>query len=107
MNKLSQLVAALIVSGTSLSMANVTVDFLNASATRDLSTSGDIITLDFTINGAGAVTLDATPVGAGTDPEYLAAVEAKLVLKSPGKRTVTVTPVPFTSLARASVKKCM
>mgnify|MGYP001550211321 CR=1 FL=1 len=27
-------------------------------------------------------------------PEYLAAVEAKLVLKSPGNNTVTVTPVP-------------
>lgn len=69
-------IVAVVLIGTSTSMASVIVDFKNARPARDLSVSGDTITLDFTIDGTGDVTLDATPVGASTNAAYLAAVES-------------------------------
>lgn len=68
--------AAILAVSASVSMANITLDFVNSSQTRDFSGNVDSITLDFTVDGSGGVTLDATPVGIGTDPEYLAAVDS-------------------------------
>jgi hypothetical protein len=59
--------------GTSAAMANVTLKFANSNPSRVFSGSGDSIKLDFSIDGSGVVSLVATPVGSGTDREYLAA----------------------------------
>jgi hypothetical protein len=59
--------------------AFVTLNFANSSATRNFSGSGDSITLDFSIDGSGDVSMVATPVALGTnatDPVYLAAVNS-------------------------------
>ena len=62
--------------GTSVSMADVTLNFANSNLNRDFSASGDSITLDFAVDGLGDVSMVATPVGSGTDPEYLTAVNS-------------------------------
>ena len=76
MSNLTKWMAGLIIAITSVSMADLTLDFANSNPDRDFSGSGDSITLDFSIDGSGAVSMVATAVGSGTDPEYLAAVNS-------------------------------
>jgi hypothetical protein len=76
MSNLTKLVALLIIGSTSVCMADITLDFANANPARDFSAGGDSITLDFAVDGLGDVSMVATPVGSGTDPEYLAAVNS-------------------------------
>ena len=76
MSNLMKWMAGLIIAITSVSMADLTLDFANSNPDRDFSGSGDSITLDFSIDGSGAVSMVATAVGSGTDPEYLAAVNS-------------------------------
>jgi hypothetical protein len=56
--------------------AFVTLNFANSSPTRDFSASGDSITLDFSIDGSGGVSMVATPGGASTNAAYVAAVNS-------------------------------
>ena len=73
--RMTRLIATWFLSATA-ALANVTLDFTNANPDRDFSASGDSITLDFSIDGSGNVSMVAAPLGAGTDPEYLAAVHS-------------------------------
>ncbi len=73
MRILTRYVAVIMFAGLSAAMANVTLNFANSNPSRVFSGSGDSIKLDFSIDGSGVVSLVATPVGSGTDREYLAA----------------------------------
>ena len=74
MRPLTTFVAVIMLAGTSLCMANVTLNFAYSNPSRVFSGSGDSIKLDFSIDGSGGGSMVATPVGSGTDREYLAAV---------------------------------
>ncbi len=76
MKNLKKCVAAAMIAGVTVSMADVTLNFANSNPDRDFSASGDSITLDFSIDGSGDVSMVASAVGSGTDPEYLAAVNS-------------------------------
>jgi hypothetical protein len=60
MSKLTKFVAVLMVAGTSVSLADITLNFKHTALVRDTAGSGTTITYDFTINGLGNVTLDAS-----------------------------------------------
>ena len=60
---------------SSIAMADITLDFVKSDAARGFSENGGTITLDFTIDGSGGVSLIAAPVGTG-DASYLDAVNS-------------------------------
>jgi hypothetical protein len=76
MSNLRKFVAVIMIASTSVATANVTLNFANAHAARDYSRSGDPLTLDFSIDGSGGVSMVATPHPASTDPEYVTAVNS-------------------------------
>jgi hypothetical protein len=64
MSNLTKLIAGLIVAGTSVSMADVTLNLRHTTSVRETAGSGTTITYDFTVDGLGNVTLDASTTSA-------------------------------------------
>jgi hypothetical protein len=60
MSNLTKYVAVLMIAGTSVAMADVSLNFKHTSLVRDTAGSGTTITFDFSVNGSGGVTLDAS-----------------------------------------------